>query len=376
MSHLALRSHHIFDGHRDIGPGIIEVRGPTITAVHPGEAARVPAGAELTDLGDDLITPGLVDVHNHGGGGASFGADPWPAIRLHRSHGSTTLVASLVSQSLDELERQVRMLAPLVADGELAGIHLEGPWLAPGRRGAHPLDALRAPAPDEVVRLLAAGAGAVRMVTLAPELPHAPAAIDLLTTQGVVTAIGHTEADLDTTTAAIDAGARGATHLFNAMPGVHHRAPGPVLGLVSDERVWLELIVDGVHVHPGLVAETFKQYGQRVVLVTDAMAAAGQPDGDYQLGELLVQVRGGTARLADGGGLAGSTLTLDAEIRHAISAGVGHEQALRSATAQPAAYLGLDTGVLAHGRPADLVVWTADWQVARVMRHGQWFEFS
>ena len=372
MSHLAIRSYRIFDGRRFIGPGVVAVVDQTNVGVLRGEAALIVAGTELVDVGDDLISPGLVDVHSHGGGGSSFGTDPWPAIELHRSHGSTTLVASLVTQSLDELERQVRELAPLVQTGELAGIHLEGPWLAPERKGAPPAAKLRAPASDEIRRILDAGAGTIKMVTLAPELAGGLAAVELLVNRGVVAAIGHTDADLDTTTAAIAAGATGATHLFNAMPPLHHRAPGPILGLVRDERVWLELIVDGVHVHLDLVAETFKRYGDRVVLVTDAMAAAGQSDGDYVLGDRAVRVVDGVARLVDGGSIAGSTLTLDAAVRNCIAAGVPTEQALRAATSLPARYLGLPAGVLAPERAADLVVWTPDWRIDRVLRRGQW----
>lgn len=372
MTRQALRSQHIFDGHTEVGPGVIEVLDGRIAALHLGEAAPIQADAELVDLGDALISPGLVDVHTHGGGGAAFGIDPWPAIELHRSHGSTTLVASLVSQSLDELERQVRMLAPLVHSGELAGIHLEGPWLAPGRKGAHPLEMLRAPGAEEVTRLLDAGAGAVKMVTIAPELEGGIEAVRLMAERGVVAAVGHTDADLATTEAAIDAGATGATHLFNAMPSLHHRTPGPILGLAKDERVWLELIVDGVHVNPELVAETIKRYGDRVVLVTDAMAAAGMPDGDYMLGDLAVKVVDGVARLVEGGSIAGSTLILEVAVRNCINAGVEVDQALRAATSLPASYLGLAAGQIAVGLPADFVVWTPDWQIDRVMRHGSW----
>ena len=368
----------IFDGVADRGPGSIEIADGLIVQLHYGPDAPAAGSAEVVDLGNQLITPGLVDVHSHGGGGAAFGLDPAPALALHRAHGTTTMIASLVSQSLDELERQLRMLTPLVAAGELAGVHLEGPWLAPGKKGAHPLEMLRAPEPADVVRLLDAAAlpdgrgSAVKMVTLAPELDYGIEAVRLLAEHGVVAAIGHTDADLATTQAAIDAGATGATHLFNAMPPLHHRHPGPILGLAADERVWLELIVDGVHVQLDLVAETIKRYGDRVVLVTDAMAAAGQPDGDYMLGDLAVQVIDGVARLVDGGAIAGSTLILDAAVRNCIRAGVDWRQALKAATSLPARYLGLDAGQLLPGRSADLVVWDADWRPVRVLRHGQW----
>lgn len=367
-----IQAAQVFDGVTDLGPGVVEVADGLIQRVRPSAADDVPAGVELIDLGQCVLSPGLVDVHSHGGGGAAFSSDPATVLALHRRHGSTTMIASLVSQSLDELERQILLLRPLVKAGELAGIHLEGPWLAPGRKGAHPLEMLRAPRADEVTRLLDAGEGAVKMVTIAPELPGGIEAVRLMAGRGVVAAIGHTDADLATTQAAIDAGATGATHLFNAMPALHHRSPGPVLGLATDERVWLELIVDGVHVDLQLVAETIKRYGDRVVLVTDAMAAAGEPDGPYQLGDLAVVVTNGVARLAEGDSIAGSTLTLAAAVRNAIGAGVEWQQALRAATSLPSRYLGLDTGRLEAGRSADLVVWDADWRPQCVLRQGRW----
>ncbi|MGB3953851.1 MAG: amidohydrolase family protein, partial [Brooklawnia sp.] len=196
--------------------------------------------------------------------------------------------------------------------------------------------------------------------------------VRLLAERGVVAAIGHTDADLATTRAAVEAGATGATHLFNAMPALHHRNPGPILALAAAERVWLELIADGVHVHLDLVAEVMKRWPDRVVLVTDAMAAAGQPDGDYQLGELIVRVEQGVARLAGADTIAGSTLTLSAAVRNVIGVGVGWQQALRAATSLPARYLGLEAGELLPGRSADLVVWDADWRPVRILRRGAW----
>lgn len=376
---VVLRTQHLFDGVADRGPGIVEVADGVIVRLRPDESgapddvdAGTPGSAEVIDLGAQVLSPGLVDVHCHGGGGASFGTDPRTALNLHRAHGTTSTVASLVSQSLPELERQVRALVPLVRADELAGIHLEGPWLAPGRKGAHPAEMLRPPTRVDVARLLDAGQGSVLMVTLAPELDGGIAAVRLLAERGVVAAIGHTDADLATTRTAVEAGATGATHLFNAMPALHHRNPGPILALAAAERVWLELIADGVHVHLDLVAEVMKRWPDRVVLVTDATAAAGQPDGDYQLGELIVRVEQGVARLAGADTIAGSTLTLSAAVRNVIGAGVGWQQALRAATSLPARYLGLEAGELLPGRSADLVVWDADWRPVRILRRGAW----
>lgn len=364
---MRVRARRVFTGHEVVDDGVLVVDGDRVVAVEGPDAAA------SVDLGDVTLAPGFVDVHAHGGGGAAFPDDPGAALALHRSHGTTTSVASLVTQSLDVLEGQVRALAPLVAAGELAGIHLEGPWLAPGRKGAHPLERLRSPARPEVERLLDAGGAAVRMVTLAPELPGGLDAVALLAARGVVAAIGHTDADLATTRAAVAAGATGATHLYNAMPGLHHREPGPVLGLVDDPRVWLELVADGVHVHPELLAATMRCAPGRVVLVTDAMAAAGCADGDYPLGDLAVEVRGGVARLAGQDTIAGSTLTLDAAVRLVVAAGIDWRDALRAATILPAWYLGLDAvGELRPGAWADAVVLDAAWGVRGVLRHGSW----
>lgn len=367
-------------------PGVLRVRAARLhdgTAVRPGgvlvtEGGRVaalePAGATAdVDLGGWTLVPGFVDVHAHGGGGASFADDPATALATHRRHGTTSSVASLVSQSLDTLETQVRTLAPLVAAGELAGVHLEGPWLAEGRKGAHPADQLRAPALPDVARLLDAGAGTVRMVTLAPELAGGLTAVGFIAGRGVVVAVGHTDASAEEVGRAIEAGATGATHLFNAMPPLHHRHPGPVLALLADDRVWLELICDGVHLDPALVRHLLRQHPGRAVLVTDAMAAAGSPDGAYRLGDLPVEVSGGIARIAGTDTIAGSTLTLDAALRTAIGAGVDWAVAVRAMTVNPAAYLGLEgVGALAPGAWADAVALDDDWRVRAVLRRGAW----
>lgn len=341
-------------------------------------------------VGGRRIVPGFVDIHCHGGGGATFGAAGRPgaagepgrevadealrALALHRSHGTTTTVASLVTAPVDVLAASVAALAGLVEQGDLAGIHLEGPWLSPLHRGAHDPALLREPRPDDVDRLLTAAGGIVRVVTIAPELPGGLDAVRRIVGHGAVAAIGHTDADAQVALAAVDAGARLATHLFNAMPPVHHREPGPVLALLEDERVVVELVADGTHLHPLTLAHAARSAGPaRTALVTDAMAATGMADGPYVLGDLVVDVVGGVARLRDGGAIAGSTLTLDAALRHAtLVAGVPFEDALAAVTSVPARVLGrTDVGHLEVGARGDVVVLDDDLTVGCVYRGGE-----
>lgn len=356
----------------ELVPGWVELDGERIVAAGTGDPPR-PADEVVTGI----LAPGYVDVHCHGGGGASFVTeDPeraLVAVAAHRRLGTTGMIASLVTGGLPDLHRQVEVLAGLVDSGDLLGIHLEGPWLSEKYKGAHPPRLLADPAPSDVADLLDAGRGTVRMATVAPERAGALESIRLMAGRGCLAAVGHTNADYETTRAAIDAGARGATHLFNAMPGLKHRAPGPVLALWEDPRVVLELVMDGVHVRPELVAWVMATAPGRVALITDAMAAAAAEDGDYVLGELPVEVRGGVARLAGQDTIAGSTLTLDKAVRNAVAAGVGLVAALRAASTVPADYLGLSTvGRIAPGKRADLVVLDDALEVTRVLWRGAW----
>jgi N-acetylglucosamine-6-phosphate deacetylase len=328
-----------------------------------------------------VLVPGFVDVHVHGGAGAAFPDGhvdtALRAVRFHRSHGSTTLLASLVAAAPDELLKTVDALAELVTEGELAGVHLEGPWLAAARCGAHDPAQLRDPDPAELERLLRAGDGAVRMVTVAPELAGGIEAVRRITGAGAVAALGHTDASYELTKDAIDAGARMGTHLFNAMAPVHHREPGPAVALLEDPRVTVELVTDGLHVHPALWEHVLRAAGNdRVAAVTDAMAAAGMPDGEYHLGALRVTVRDRVARLPGTGTIAGSTATTDALFANIVRhAALPREEALVRAVAMtstsPARALGLtDVGALTPGRRADLVVLGPDLTIRDVYRAG------
>lgn len=355
--------------------GWLQTDGRTIAALGPGPA---PAPVDR-DLGGAWVVPGFVDIHVHGGGGASYMSgdldDAVVAADLHRRHGTTTTMASLVTGSPDGLADAVAALAELVDDGLLAGIHLEGPFLSADRRGAHDPTLLTAPVPALVDRLLSAGRGTIRMVTLAPELPNALEAVRRFTDAGVIAAVGHTDASYEQTRAAIDAGATVATHLFNAMRPLNHRQPGPIPALLEDRRVTVELICDGVHLHPAVVRTAVVAAGpDRVTLVTDAMDAAGTGDGDYLLGGLAVRVDGGVARLVDGGAIAGSTLTMDRAFRFVVEAGIAIPDAVRMASTTPARLLGLAgrVGELRAGLDADLVVLNGEFGLVDVMAKGSW----
>ncbi|GGX28236.1 N-acetylglucosamine-6-phosphate deacetylase [Streptomyces malachitofuscus] len=343
-------------------------------------AATAPDDAETADLSGHWLVPGFVDIHNHGGGGASFAGgtaeDVLKGVHAHRVHGTTTVVASAVTGDLDFLARHAGMLAELAQQGDIAGIHFEGPFISPCRKGAHDEQLLRDPDPAEVRKLLDAAHGQARMMTLATELPGGLDSVRLLVEHGVIAAVGHTDATYEQTVAAIDAGATVATHLFNAMPPLGHRAPGPITALLEDERVTVELINDGTHLHPAALQLAFHHAGaERVAFITDAMDAAGFGDGRYMLGPMEVEVADGVARLVEGGSIAGSTLTLDRAFKRAVTVdGLPVEDVVAAVSANPARLLGLDDriGSLEPGKDADLVVLDAGFDLVGVMRRGEW----
>jgi N-acetylglucosamine-6-phosphate deacetylase len=343
-------------------------------------AAGTPENAHTVDVRGHWLVPGFVDLHNHGGGGASFTSgtveDVLHGIRTHRLHGTTTLVASTVTGDMDGLAHRAGLLSELAEQGDLAGIHFEGPFISPCRKGAHAESLLRDPDPAEVRKLIDAARGRAVMVTLATELPGGLDSVRLLAELGVIAAIGHTDATYEQTVRAIDAGATVATHLFNAMPPLGHREPGPIAALLEDDRITVELINDGTHLHPASLQLAFRHAGAgRVAFITDAMDAAGFGDGRYMLGPLEVEVADGVARLVEGGSIAGSTLTQDRALKRAVTVDrIPVEDAVAALSANPARLLGLydRIGSLDPGKDADLVLLDADFDLKGVLRKGEW----
>jgi N-acetylglucosamine-6-phosphate deacetylase len=352
-----------------------------------GPVSALPAGAPDRVGRVPVILPGLVDLHCHGGAGHTFSGDREGARAVaahHAANGTTSLLASLVSAPSDELLGQIEALRELVADGTLAGLHLEGPFIAAEMCGAQNPAAIIDGNPDLLRRWLEAGRGTVRSITLAPETAHFDELVALCREHGVVPSVGHTGSTARQMREALEHNPEGlwsATHLFNRMPPLDHRSPGPIAVLLETARrtpeyMILELIADGAHLDPDLVRMVFGLVGpDGIALVTDAMAAAGMTDGDYTLGGLDVEVRGGTARLAAPGGgqgaIAGGTSRLVENVRRCRDWGIPLADAVAAASSTPARLIGNDdVGILAPGRRADVLVASDELDVLQVYRGG------
>jgi N-acetylglucosamine-6-phosphate deacetylase len=356
---------------RVVDNGWVRVAGDTIAEVGEGAVAG-------TDLGGRWLTPGLIDIHVHGGNGASYNAAEPGAIQtvtdFHRSYGTTTMLGGLVTGKPDDMRTATSVLADSCDAGEVAGIYLEGPFLNVERKGAHDPELLRMPDVSLMESVLEAGRGHVKQVTIAPELPGALDLIKRCADHGVITAVGHTDGSYEQVRAGFDAGALMATHLFNGMRPLHHRDPGPIAASMAQTGAICEVIADGVHLADGTVEMLFGVLGaHRIALVTDAMSAAGVGDGEFQLGHLKVHVIDGVARL-ENGSIASSTATLAQVVARTTGMGVSFPDAVRAASLTPARLHSLDSsvGAIAAGLRADLVAWNDDLTVAGVLRAGSW----
>ncbi|MFJ5861216.1 N-acetylglucosamine-6-phosphate deacetylase [Pseudarthrobacter sp. NPDC092439] len=392
----------------DITDGVVAYDGGVLTYVGPAsefpgllEPGLLEPSEGVTAGGAGrIIIPGLVDLHCHGALGTDF-SEGSPegarsASRYLHSRGATTLVASLVTGTPEDLVRNVKNLRTLTDEGLIAGSHLEGPFLSEAQCGAHDPALLLAPDAGLMAGLLDAAGPSLASVTLAAELPGASALVELLTAHGVIPSLGHTAADSPTAADFLAKAAAGlasaghesagqgngrrrptVTHLFNAMPSLHHRAPGPVSASLAAARAGeavVELIADGVHLAPQTVKLVFDLVGAgNIALVTDSMAATGLQDGHYRLGSLAVTVDRGVARVDSSGSIAGGTATLLDVVRCAVAAGVDLQDAVASATAVPASVLGLSAlaGDLRAGMPADVVVLSRELDLEAVLRRGE-----
>lgn len=379
----------------EVADGAVAVDGGVITFAGPASDFPGNPGPARTDR---ILLPGLVDLHCHGAKGSDFaeGSEQGSeaAARYLHSRGTTTLLASVVTGPQDQTLRSLKVLRSLTDQGLIAGSHLEGPFISPGQCGAHDPELLLEPDLDLAASMLEAAGPSLASVTLAAELPGADKLVDLLTHHGVIPSLGHTAASSAAAREFLAQAADGlvlagssasagrlrrptVTHLFNAMPSLHHRSPGPVSASLAAARAGeavVELIADGVHLAPETVKLVFELVGaENIALVTDSMAATGLQDGAYRLGPLAVTVRQGVARVATSGAIAGGTATLLDVVRTTVSAGVPLQQAVISATAVPAGVLGqfAHVGDLRPGMLADIVVVDQDLNPDRVLRRGE-----
>lgn len=360
------------------------IHDDVVVVIEEGRFADVRFASRVHDpdpnLGEGLMVPGLVDLHVHGGAGADFMDGSEEAVhaicRFHLREGTTTIVPTTLSGSRESIGAALASIAAAGGrqggdEAQIAGVNLEGPYLSPPKAGAQDPASLRGADPGEVAQWRAIAPGLPWIMTVAPEVDGVLALIERFR-DDICFSIGHTSANYAQTLAAIEAGATHFTHLFNAMPPLHHREPGPIGAALSDGRCTVELIADGVHLHPAILHTVASHLAERAVLVTDAMRACGMPDGTYRLYRHEVTVAGGAARLASGN-LAGSVLTMRGAVKTMVErAGVPLETVLPLATEIPARILGEDArkGRIAAGYDADLLVLSDRFEILRTIRGG------
>lgn len=366
-----------------VAAGLIHLEGSKIAGFWDLEADPPPAISErIVDLSGFYLAPGFIDLHVHGGGGADFMDGEVEAVRTivetHARHGTTGLLATTLAAPEEEILQALRAVKTAPKSGaNILGVHMEGPFINARMKGALDARFIRGVSLPEIERWLAEGGTVLRWhVTIAPEVEKALDAVAFLAGQGAVVSAGHTDCTYVEFTAAVKAGLAHATHLFNAMRGLHHREPGPVGAALTLPGVTVEVIADGIHVHPSVLKTAVLSRGQGgIILVTDAMRAAGLPDGGYMVGHQTVEVKNGEARLANGT-LAGSILTMDRAVANMVQrVGVSLPDAVQMASFNPARLHGLHPakGSIAAGKDADLVVLDRELDVAATIIGGRIF---
>ena len=386
MPTTAIYARRILTPQEQVSDGVIIVEGGRIAAIGHRDEVRVPPGA-VDYVAPGPVVPGFVDVHIHGAGGHDVMEADTRVLDCITStvarYGTTSIVATTVTAPIEATCKSLQRIAAYIRDhettqentrptAEILGIHLEGPFISKTRRGVHPPECIAKPSVEVLEKLLKAADGLVRLITMAPELPGAVELIQAAVAAGVVVSLGHTDADYEQSMAGIRAGARHATHTYNAMRPFSHRDPGVIGAVLTEPDVTAEIIADLVHVAGPAIQVLIGVKGfDTVILMSDGMAATGMPDGKYRLGNFEVAVQDGVARNPEGK-LAGSTLTLDRALRNIVELGVPLLEAVRMATVLPARRLGLagKKGILSVGADADLVVLTPDFHVAAVMTRG------
>jgi N-acetylglucosamine-6-phosphate deacetylase len=387
MSATAIYASRILTPQEELRDCVIVVEAGRITGIGHRDEVHIPPGAKDYVASGMTVVPGFVDVHIHGAGGHDVMEAEAAALDKITAtvarFGTTSIVATTVTAPIEATCHSLEGIAAYIrahestADNarfgaDILGIHLEGPFINPERRGVHPTASILAPSVESFEKFRAAAGNLIKLVTIAPEMPGALKLIAAAVADGVVVGLGHTDADYAQARAAIQAGARHAVHVYNAMRPFTHRDPGVISAVLTDADVTAEIIADGVHVAGPAIQVLLGTKGfDTVLLVSDGTAATGMRDGTFKLGGFEVQVRDGVVRNSEGK-LAGSTLTIDRAIRYLVELGVPMVDAIRMATILPARRLGLagKKGIIAVGADADLVVLTPDLHVAGVMTRG------
>jgi N-acetylglucosamine-6-phosphate deacetylase len=387
MSATAIYASRILTPQEELRDCVIVVEAGRITGIGHRDEVHIPPGAKDYVASGMTVVPGFVDVHIHGAGGHDvMEADTAALDKITATvarFGTTSIVATTVTAPIEATCHSLEGIAAYIRAHESAadnarfgadvlGIHLEGPFINPERRGVHPVDSIVAPSVEILEQFRTAAGNLIKIITIAPEMPGALKLIAAAIADGIVVGLGHTDADYAQARAAIQAGARHAVHVYNAMRPFTHRDPGVISAVLTDADVTAEIIADGVHVAGPAIQVLLGTKGfDTVLLVSDGTAATGMRDGTYRLGNFDVLVKDGVVRNSEGK-LAGSTLTLDRAIRYLVELGVPMVDAIRMATILPARRLGLagKKGIIAVGADADLVVLTPDLHVAGVMTRG------